>query len=217
MPATTLEQTGIIFLVDDDAGARTGLQELLASHGYQTEAFCSAVAFLDRLPIETTGCLVLDLHMPQMSGMELQEELAARGCTIPIVFLTAHGDIPTTVRAVKRGAEDFLPKLAEEEELLDAIQRAVQRSTQILDDEQRQQHLKHRASSLTGREREVCQYLIAGLLNKQIARRLHISDRTVKAHKAKVMEKFDVESIAELVRLAAQSGITPAETQPRLR
>ena len=153
--------------------------------------------------------------MPGMSGMELQEELAACGCKIPIVFLTAHGDIPTSVRAVKRGAEDFLPKLAEEEELLDAIQLAVQRSIEILDDEQQHQHLKQCAASLTDREREVCQYLIAGLLNKQIARRLDISDRTVKAHKARVMEKFDVESIAELVRAAEQAGIHAAAPRTR--
>ena len=192
-----------IFVVDDDDGARNGLQELLTSHGYRTEAFASAQDFLDRLPIAGVACLVLDLEMPVMTGLELQEELVTRGCEIPIVFLTAHGDIPKTVTAVKRGAEDFLPKLVEEEELLAALRRALQRSIE-------QQKRKQPADSLTAREREVCEHLMAGLLSKQIARRLDISERTVKAHKAKVLEKFHVASIAELVRAAERAGIKPA-------
>lgn len=199
-----------IFIVDDDADARLGLQRLLTSCGYRTEVFPSARAFLERLPIEGDGCLILDHQMPEMTGMDLLEELAGTECKIPIVFLTAHGDIPTSVKAIKWGAEDFLPKLADEEALLDAVERAVQRSRDVLADQRENQQIIDCAATLTEREREVCQHVIAGRLNKQIAGKLGITERTVKAHRAKVMQKFNVVSIADLVRLAEQAGIQPA-------
>lgn len=201
----------VIHIVDDDDGARGGIQELLNSHDFTTQSFLSAEAFLEQLPIETPGCLLLDIQMPGISGMELQQVLADRGCPLPIVFLTGHGDIPTSVRAIKHGAEDFLCKLAEESEVLDAIDRAVQRSLDSLEADAQRADVLERASTLTEREREVCSYLITGLLSKQIARRLGIADRTMKAHKAKVLEKFYIESTAELVRIAQLAGIDSAD------
>jgi FixJ family two-component response regulator len=198
-----------VFIVDDDDQARKGVQRLLDSYCYKTETFSSAKAFLKRLPVDGVCCLLLDLQMPEMSGMELQEELASAGTTIPIVFLTGHGDIPTSVRAIKQGAEDFLPKLAEEKDLLDAVQRAVQRSRDLLADQQQLRQVTQSAATLTDREREVCQCVIAGLPNKHIASRLGITVRTVKAHRAKVMLKFNVESVADLVRRTEKAGIRP--------
>lgn len=202
-----------VFIVDDDNDARKGLQRFLKSHGYQIESFSSAMEFLGRLPIDEISCLVLDLQMPEMTGLDLQEELAKANVSIPIVFLTGQGDIPATVKAIKRGAEDFLPKLATEEELVDAIERALQRSKDNVDNRAKNQQVEQCAGSLTRREREVCELVIAGLLNKQIAVKLGISERTVKAHRAKVMQKFGVQSIAELVRLTAKAGILPQATE----
>lgn len=200
-----------VFIVDDDDSVRSGLEEFLASHGFETESFSSAESFIERLPIDAAGCIVLDIEMPGMSGMDLQTELASRGCQMPIVFLTAHGTIPDTVTAIKAGAEDFLPKMADEEELVGAVRRAIQRSVGTLEQQRRISYLVRCAASLTAREREVCEHLIAGWLSKQIARQLDISERTVKAHKASVMQKFQVDSIAQLVILATQAGITARE------
>lgn len=196
-----------VFLVDDDVDARTGLQRLLTSYGYQTEGFGSAKAFLDRLPISGEGCLILDHQMPEMTGMELLDKLAGTDFMIPIVFLTAHGDIPTSVKAIKRGAEDFLPKLAEEDELIDAIERSLHRSRETTDSTERNRHLHRCVQSLTSREREVCGYVVAGWTNGQIGKKLGIVERTVKAHRAKVMEKFEVETLADLVRQTMAAGM----------
>lgn len=201
----------VIHIVDDDDGARGGLEELLNSHDFTTKSYSSAEAFLSQLPIETPGCLLLDIHMPGISGMELQEILVERGCRLPIVFLTGHGDVPTSVRAIKRGAEDFLCKLADECDVLDAIERSVQRSANNFEADQLRADAVERANLLTEREREVCSYLLTGLLSKQIARRLGIADRTMKAHKAAVLKKFDIHSTAELARLAGLAGIAPAD------
>ena len=209
MAIDSQNQLATIFIVDDDDDARTALQRFLRSCGYQTEAFSSARAFLERLPIEGVSCLILDLQMPEMSGMALQEELTRTEYQIPIVFLTGHGDFPLSVTAIKRGAEDFLSKLADEEELLNAVERATERSRETL-------AVAQRVASLTDREREVCKHVVAGMLNKQIAVRLDIAERTVKAHRAKVMEKLSAESLAELVRLTAEAGIRPAESRPEI-
>ncbi|TWT76792.1 Response regulator protein TodT [Planctomycetes bacterium CA13] len=203
----TQNKAATIFIVDDDDGARKGVQRLLDSYGYRTETFSSAKAFLDRSPIDAEGCLVLDHHMPEMTGMELLDELTGIDCKIPIVFLTAHGDIPTSVKAIKRGAEDFLSKLAEEKELIDAIERSLQRSRKTRDESDRKRCIQQRADSLTAREREVCSYVVAGWTNGQIGKQLGISERTVKAHRRAVMEKFEVSSLAELVRQTMVVGM----------
>ena len=191
-----------VFVVDDERIVRTSLHRFLKSHGFVAITFASAAEFLEQMPFHDLGCVLLDLQMPSMTGLELQQELIHLNCDLPIIFLTAHGDIPASVRAIKHGAEDFLSKMAEEHELLEAINRALDRSRQTIE-------IRSLATSLTDREREVCQCVISGMLNKQIARKLDIVERTVKAHRAKVMEKLRVESVAELVRVADAAGIHP--------
>ncbi len=199
--------TATIFVVDDDDDARVGVERLLKSYGYQTEMFSSAKSFLDRLPIEGEGCLLLDHQMPEMTGMELLDRLAGTDCTLPIVFLTAFGDIPTSVKAIKRGAEDFLPKLSDESELIDAIERSLNRSHELNEEVASSKHLCACEQSLTVREREVCGYVVTGWTNGQIAMKLAIAERTVKAHRAKVMEKFEVHTLADLVRQSMAAGV----------
>lgn len=212
MRVATTERV-LVHIVDDDDVARGGLQELLNSHRFPTESYPSAGEFLDKMPIVTPGCLLLESHMSGLTGMELQQILVERRCRIPIVFLTTHGDIPTSVIAIKRGAEDFLCRPADERDVLDAVDRAVQRSLDNFEADARRSDAFERASRLTEREREVCSYLITGLLSKQIARRLIIAERTVKAHKARILEKFDIRSIAELVLLANLAGVEAADTR----
>lgn len=203
--------TGTVFIVDDEEIARTSLQRFLKSCGYQTESFVSAADFLARPVNEGIACLILDLQMPNMSGIELQQELVQSGYDIPIVFLTAQGDIPTTVKAMKHGAEDFLPKMADEKELLDAVERALHRSANSVEETQKNEQARTSAASLTDREREICRYVVSGMLNKQIAHKLDIAERTVKAHRAKVMHKFQVDSVAALVRKTQRAGIPAAD------
>ena len=205
------QRQGTVFVVDDEAIARKSLERFLKSHGFRTKTFSSGADFLEHLPLSGVGCLVLDLQMPGMTGLELQEKLAEAGCDVPTVFLTGHGDIPTTVRAMKQGADNFLPKMADEDELLDAIHQALQRSADTFLQQQRKQEAHALANSLTEREREVCSYVIRGLPNKQIAREMGIAERTVKAHRAKVMQKFNADSLAQLVRIAQEAGITHKE------
>lgn len=208
MNSSKLISTETIYIVDDDDDARIGTQRLLKSYGYQTETFSSAKSFLDRLPIEGEGCLILDHQMPEMTGMELLDRLSDTDCTLPIVFLTAFGDIPTSVKAIKRGAEDFLPKLSDESELIDAIERSLNRSHELNDEAACRKHLSKCEQSLTAREREVCGYVVTGWTNGQIAKKLAIAERTVKAHRAKVMEKYEVSTLADLVRRTMAIGIT---------
>lgn len=198
-----------IYIVDDEESARKSMQRFLKSHGFKTITFASAMDFLaESLRVEH-GCLILDLQMPKMSGIELQQELVESGCELPIIFLTAHGDIPNSVKAMKQGAEDFLPKMADERQLLEAIERALQRSLRLMDERTKSENARASAASLTDRERQVCQCVISGMLNKQIASRLAIAERTVKAHRAQVMQKFGVESVADLVRITALAGVEP--------
>lgn len=208
-----IETSGTVYVVDDDEGARRGVGRLISSYGYQVELFESAKDFLVRLPIHGEGCLILDHQMPEMTGMELLDELNADNCNVPVVFLTAHGDIPTSVKAIKKGAEDFLPKMAEEEELISVIKRAISRSSEMIDEQSRRRYARECLDALTEREREVCGYVVAGWTNGVIAQRLGISERTIKAHRKKVMEKFEVCSLADLVRqtMAAEMQL-PAES-----
>lgn len=200
--------TATVFIVDDDDSARIGLQRLMKSNEFETETFASAAAFLERLPIEGEACVILDQHMPGMTGLELVEFLAGDAAfSTPIIFLTAHADVRTSVKAVKLGAEDFLPKMADDCELLDAIQRSLQRSREDNDVAARASYVRKCADRLTNRESEVCGYVVAGWTNGQIAKKLGITERTVKAHRSKVMEKFEVATLADLVRQTQVAGI----------
>lgn len=196
-----------VFIVDDEESIRVSLQRFLISHGYQTKVFSSATDFMEHPIHKGAGCMILDLQMPGMSGIELQQKLVNLGNTLPIVFLTAQGDIPTSVKAMKLGAEDFLPKMPDSDELLDAVERALHRSSKAIESDSQRKLARDNAASLTDRETEVCHCVIRGMLNKQIASRLGISERTVKAHRAKVMRKFAADSIPDLVRLTQAAGI----------
>ncbi len=201
------QSSATIAIVDDDPSVREGLSSLIRSAGLKVETFASAQEFLARPDDETPSCIVLDLQLPGLSGLDLQKRMAEAGLEIPIVFLTGHGNIPASVQAMKAGAVEFLTKPFDDEELLRAIQEAVQRDRQT-----RQQHadireLQNRYQSLTAREQEVMQQVVSGLLNKQVAAELHITEYTVKIHRGRVMRKMHAESLADLVRMAENLGI----------
>ena len=191
-----------MFVVDDDASVRKALARLAQSAGYQVTVFESAEQFLNDACHDRGACLVLDVRMPGLDGMELQKQLDARGITIPIIFITGHGDIPMSVRAIKAGAIDFLAKPFEDHILLDAIQSAITRHTQTKKAKAEIDEIQSRIDKLTPREHEVMSLVITGMLNKQIAYKLDISEKTIKVHRARVMEKMQAGSVAELVRLA---------------
>ncbi len=184
-----------VFVVDDDASVRKSLARLIAVAGWKVETLASADEFLERAPHDRPACLVLDVRLPGLNGLELQERLARDDGDIPIVFITGHGDIPMGVRAMKAGAVDFLPKPFEDEALLEAIGRAIERDRQI-------RPIRARLESLTHREREIFALVVRGLLNKQVAGHLRITEKTVKVHRARVMEKMRADSLAELVKLS---------------
>ena len=197
-----------IYVVDDDPSFRAAISRLLQRVGYEVTAYDSAQQMLERLPDESKpGCILLDVQIPGLSGLEMQDRLAERGSTLPIIFLSGHGDIPTTVQTIKAGAEDFLTKPVAKEKLLGAIERAIahHRATQ----EQRDQlnALKALMATLTPRERQVFELVVRGKMNKQIGHELGATERTIKAHRHKVMEKMKVETFAELVSLAERLGI----------
>jgi FixJ family two-component response regulator len=196
------EPDAVIAIVDDDPSAREGLQTLLRSAGWKVEAFVSAQEFLDRPDAEPPSCLILDLQLPGLTGLDLQKRMVEVGLEIPIVFLTGHGNIPASVQAMKTGAVEFLTKPLDEEELLRAIHEAIERDRRT-----RQQHaeireLRQRYESLTPREQQVMQEVVSGRLNKQIAAELNITEFTVKIHRGHVMRKMRADSLADLVRKA---------------
>jgi FixJ family two-component response regulator len=197
----------VIFIVDDDPSVRKSLTRVMTSAGYAVETFSSARDFLDRAPVAGPGCLILDVRMPGLSGLDLQEALLGKGHRIPIVFITGHGDISMSVKAMKRGAADFLTKPFDVEQLLVAIDRAVTKDATTLGEERRTGEVLDRVKQLTPRETEVFALVVTGMLNKQIAAELGIGEKTVKVHRARVMEKMRAGSVAELVRLADRAGV----------
>lgn len=190
-----------VFVVDDDADVRDSLASLLTSANFRVETFDSARAFLASDGLGRTGCLVADVRMPDMDGLELQEELGRRKSKLPVIIITGHGDVPLAVRAMKAGAVDFLEKPFEEERLIASIRRAFATGSAAATQAKAVEAVSRRIAQLTGREREVLSLVVAGRANKEIARALNISPRTVEIHRAHVMEKMEADSLAELVRL----------------
>jgi len=196
-----------IAVVDDDLSVREGLESLIRSAGCRVETFASAQEFLARPYTEAPNCLILDLQLPGLSGLDLQKRMAEVGLEIPIVFLTGHGNIPASVRAMKAGAVEFLTKPFDDEELLHAIQEAIERDRRNRQQHREMHELQVRYESLTGREQEVMQQVVSGLLNKQVAAELNITEFTVKVHRGQVMRKMRADSLADLVRMADKLGI----------
>ena len=199
---------GHVHVVDDDASFRTAIERRLKLAGYQVATYPSAQQLLDCLPDDNEpGCILLDVQIPGLSGPELQGRLNELGLTLPIVFLTGHADTPTTVRTIKAGAEDFLTKPVESEQLLGAIERAMARHATLRDERSRLGEVRALATELTPRERQVFGLVVRGKLNKQIAHELGTTERTIKAHRHQVMEKMKARSLAELVTLAERLGV----------
>jgi len=196
-----------VYVVDDDASFRTAVSRLLRASGFTVKVYSSATEFLARHDGDASGCVLSDLQMPQMNGLDLQSALAMTGNPIPILFLTAHGDIRSTVQAMRDGAEDFLEKTAPKTELLDAVTRAIARDRQERNARVRQSELRALFDTLSERELEVLSHVVRGQLNKQIAWDLGIHERTVKLHRTAITTKLRVQSVAELTRLTQEAGI----------
>ena len=192
----------MVFVVDDDNSIRVALQRLIKSVGIKVEAFSSAGDFLSNPHYEGPGCIVCDVRMPGLSGLDLQEELAKAGNTLPIIFITGHGTIPMSVKAMKAGAIDFLEKPFEDQALLDLIQHAIERDKRAKKENALKSEILQRYETLTSREKEILAFVVTGKLNKQIAFKLEISEKTVKVHRGRVMEKMEAESLADLVRMS---------------
>jgi len=197
----------IVIVVDDDVSMRNAISRLLNAVGLNVRTFASASEFLQSKLPEVPGCVVLDVKLPDLSGIELQREMVERGIHIPIVFITGHGDIPTSVQAMKAGAVEFLTKPFREEDLLDAVRSGIERDRHGRKERAELAELRRGLSQLTQREREVMSLVVAGLLNKQIALRLGASEKTIKIHRSHVMQKMGASSLAELVRMSQKLGI----------
>ena len=196
----------LVRIVDDDASFLAAIARMLRASGFATKTFASAADFLARPELEVPGCVLVDLQMPGLSGLDVQEALAGLGHALPVVFVTGHGDIPTSVQAMRRGAEDFLTKRAPKEDLLDAVRRALERDARGRAERMRLETLRARLAVLTPREREVLRHVVQGRQNKQIACDLGIHERTVKLHRTAITTKLDVHSAAELTRLWLEAG-----------
>jgi len=212
----------VVFVVDDDVSVRESLEPLIRRAGWKPEIFSSAQDFLSQPRDATPSCLVLDVELPDLNGLDLQERVAAYRAEMPIIFITGHGDVPMSVRAMKAGAAEFLTKPFERDVLLSAIQRAIERSREALRQTSELKMLRERYVSLTPREREVFAWVVSGLLNKQVGAELGMTEATVKAHRGKIMQKMKADSLAGLVRIAARlelplpsgSAASPARPLP---
>jgi RNA polymerase sigma factor (sigma-70 family) len=200
----------VVFVVDDDPSVRSSLKFLLSTVGLQVESFDSADTFLRKKPTDAPSCLVLDVRLPGLSGLDFQRELAARNIRIPIVFLTGHGDIPMSVRAIKAGAVEFLTKPFRDQDLLDAVRIALDRDRARREQEKEVTDIQRRFDSLTSREQEVISLVVSGMLNKQIADRLGTAESTVKVQRSRAMEKMHAESLIDLARMIEKLN-TPSE------
>ena len=198
----------IVYVVDDDADVRDGLKALFESVGLRCEVFGSAAQFLTRSGAEVVSCLVLDVRLPGLSGLDVQAQLAEAQISIPVIFITGHGDIPMTVKAMKAGAVEFLTKPVREQDLLDAVGAALQRDRLRRDREDEMRDLRRRFKALSAREQEIVALVTAGLLNKQIAAKLGVSEVTVKVHRHNAMQKLGARSVADLVRMADALGLS---------
>ncbi|MFZ2061126.1 MAG: response regulator transcription factor [Candidatus Binatus sp.] len=201
----------VVFVVDDDSSVREAIKSLIGSVGLRVETFETAQEFLRSTRPDAPGCVVLDVRLPGLSGLDLQRELAAHGINLPVIFITGHGDIPMSVRAMKAGALEFLTKPFRDQDLLDAIQQALERDRGARQHRAENAELRERFDSLTSREREVMGLVVSGLLNKQIAGELGTSEVTIKIHRSQVMKKMGAGSLAELVRMTEKLGIPAAK------
>jgi FixJ family two-component response regulator len=208
--SSTKSATPIVFVVDDDVSVRESLELLVCSQGWQAETFESAKEFLARPRALVPSCLVLDVSLPGLNGLELQKRVAVERIDMPIIFITGHGNVPMSVEAMKAGAVEFLTKPLSKDVLVSAIRKALDRSRIVLSDEAEMQALRGRYESLTPREREVMTLVVSGLLNKQVGGELGICENTVKYHRAQTMQKMKAGSLADLVRMAAKLGLTGA-------
>jgi FixJ family two-component response regulator len=196
-----------VYVVDDDPSVRVAMERLLKSVGLTVKTFASAREFLDQATPEWSGCLIVDLRMPGMGGLDLQDQLSARQVSLPVIFLTGYGTVPASVRAMKAGAVDFLEKPVDDQKLLDAVHEALERDREVRLNQAEMQALQQRLAILTPREYEVFTFIISGRLNKQAAAALGTTEKTIKVHRARIMEKLQCASLAELVRLAEKAGI----------
>lgn len=204
-----------VHIVDDDLSFLRAVSRLLEAAGHTVRPFSTATDFLRALTPDARGCVILDLQMPDLNGLELQDALARTDNPLPVIFLSGQGDVPSTVRAMRRGAEDFLTKLAPKEELLAAVQRALARDAGESQQRQKHKHTQSRVAALSSREREVLRLVARGLLNKQIGMELGISERTVKLHRTNLTRKLGITSVAELTRLADEVGLEQSPQSPK--
>jgi FixJ family two-component response regulator len=196
----------VIFVIDDDASVRNSLSFLLRSAGYEVETFVSAEEFLSQAALNSIGCIILDVRMPGMTGLDLQEHLGEHDCHMPIIFITGHGSIPMSVKAIKKGAVDFLTKPFDDTQLLPLVESAIEQCRREKSAHDKTRDFRRRLKILTPREHDVFLHVISGLLNKQIAGELNIREHTVKVHRGRVMQKLGVDSVASLVRLAERTN-----------
>ena len=201
------EEKPIVYVVDDDPSVRKALERLLRSAGHEAKTFASAFEFLESDHPDAPGCLVLDIKMPKVSGLELQDRLAEKGISFPIIFITGHGTVPASVKAFKGGAMDFLQKPFKDREILGAVSRGIEKHRRVRQEQKEMETLRSRLENLTTREREVFRFVVTGMLNKQVAFDLGTTEKTIKVHRARVMEKMGAQSLADLVRFAEKLGI----------